>query len=146
MTSDIEKLQAHIAELQAMDLDKIRARMVLLNARINLEDHAKALADELDVERETVLLTMRAVWTVRIDRDDVDAVSPEEFVARVEADTRTVLDALANGEHSTGVHDLDVMLSQTIDLGREGGEIKTTRESFEAFGGLISKMRGCSDC
>jgi len=126
-------LQAKIAELESMDLEKLQTRTALFPARIELEDLTENLAEELDVDGEIVLLVTRAAWSVRLNVETAgeDVPEPTEFVTRVEADVRTTLTALGDGVTETGNAVIDRVLSRTLELAKAGVKIIPVREIMD---------------
>ena len=132
-TDPLSRLRAQVAELESMDLDKLRARAGLFAARVSLEDLADTLASDVDLDAELVLLVVRAAWAVRLDVETEDDVTPEPdaFASAVETDVRAVLEALAEGVTETGDPVVDRALARTIELGKQGVKIIPVREMMD---------------
>lgn len=132
-TDPLSRLRAQVAELESMDLDKLRARAGLFAARVSLEDLAGTIASDVDLDAELVLLVVRAAWAVRLDVETGDDVTPEPdvFASAVEGDVRAVLEALAEGVTETGDPVVDRALARTIELGKQGVKIIPVREMMD---------------
>lgn len=138
-----EALRARIAELKAMDLDRLRHRAALLQARVGLEQLADALAEATDTDADVALLVVHAVWTAKVETDLLDTAAevpaPDVFAAEAEVAVRAVLEALASGvvDLPDAVH--ATALRKVIDLGRQGVRITPTQDALQSVAGLIKQ-------
>lgn len=140
MATDLDELRARLAELKALPLEAMRARVALVGTRSDLEDAAGSIAEDLDVDADVVLLVLEAAWAVRLNEDALDDALPDpvEYRTTIEADVRAVVDALACGADTLPDSVRQEVLDRTLALGKAGKKITPLKDAFVEATTMIS--------